>query len=154
MITKKWSSFQQLSPEELYEILRIRQQVFTVEQHCPYQDADGLDLCAWHLQAWDASTDRQRLVGYLRVLPPGSRFPEPSVGRLLVAPALRRHGLARRLMEEALSRIADLYPGMPTRISAQLYLRDLYHGLGFAASSPVYEEDGIPHLEMLRQPAG
>lgn len=153
MMRKKWSSFQQLSIEELYEILRIRQQVFTVEQRCPYQDADGLDLCAWHLQAFDAAADPPRLGGYLRVLPPGSRFPEPSIGRLLVAPELRHCGLARELMQEALSRIALLYPGMPTRISAQLYLRDLYRGLGFTASSPIYDEDGIPHLEMLR-PAG
>ena len=152
MISRQWSSFQQLNCEELYEILRIRQEIFTVEQHCAYQDADGLDSCALHLQAWESDFNRRRIVGYLRVLPPGSRFAEPSIGRLLVIPALRRSGLARDLMKEAVERIAALHPGMPVRISAQWYLQNFYASLGFTVISAVYDEDGIPHLDMMRLP--
>jgi ElaA protein len=152
MISRQWSTFQQLNCEELYEILRIRQEIFTVEQHCAYQDADGLDCCALHLQAWDPDSSQRRIVGYLRVLPPGSRFAEPSIGRLLVIPALRRCGLGRDLMKEALERIAVLHPGIPVRISAQWYLQNFYVSLGFTAASVVYDEDGIPHLDMLRLP--
>lgn len=152
MISRQWSTFQHLNCEDLYEILRIRQEIFAVEQHCAYQDADGLDFCARHLQVWESDSSRRRIVGYLRVLPPESRFPEPSIGRLLVVPALRRCGLGRDLMEEALERIAVLHPGMPVRISAQWYLQNFYAGLGFTAASAVYDEDGIPHLDMLRLP--
>ncbi len=103
MTTMHWFSFNELSREDLYEILRVRQEVFTVEQNCAYQDADGLDQSAWHLMLRQPGPTGQRLVAYLRVLPPASRFREPSIGRLLTIPAVRRTGLARIIMLEALN---------------------------------------------------
>jgi ElaA protein len=152
MTTMHWLSFNELSREDLYEILRVRQEVFTVEQNCAYQDADGLDQCAWHLLCRQPDQAGQRLVGYLRVLPPASRFREPSIGRLLTISAVRRTGLARIIMLEALARIAVIYPGLPVCISAQHYLEHFYNSLGFYANSDIHDEDGIPHRHMLHPP--
>jgi ElaA protein len=152
MTTMRWFSFNELSREDLYEILRVRQEVFTVEQNCAYQDADGLDQCAWHLLCRQPGSAEQSLVAYLRVLPPASRFREPSIGRLLTIPAVRRTGLARIIMLEALNLIATHYPGMPIHISAQHYLEHFYNSFGFYANSDIHDEDGIPHRHMLHPP--
>jgi ElaA protein len=152
MTTWQWSSFTELSCDDLYEILRVRQEVFTVEQNCAYQDADGFDQCAWHLFQWHLHSGQRQIPVYLRVLPPASRYQEPSIGRLLTVRTSRGKGLARAIMLEALQRIAALYPGMPIRISAQQYLEHFYKDLGFMAASGIYDEDGIPHREMLRSP--
>ncbi len=151
MVSWQWSSFAELNREVLYEILRVRQEIFTVEQNCAYQDADGLDQCALHLMGWKKDRAPNRLATYLRVLPPGSRFGEPSIGRLLTIREVRGKGLGRAIMQRALAQLAILYPGSPIRISAQQYLENFYHGLGFTAVSATYEEDGIAHLEMVRQ---
>ncbi|MDP3478249.1 MAG: GNAT family N-acetyltransferase [Desulfoprunum sp.] len=151
MISWQWSAFNELSREELYEILRVRQEIFTVEQNCAYQDADDLDQCALHLMGWRKTLDHRQLAAYLRVLPPESRFREPSIGRLLSVRTARGTGLGRAIMHQALARLAVLYPGIPIRISAQQYLESFYQDLGFTAASAIYEEDGIPHREMVRQ---
>ncbi len=151
MVSWQWSPFAQLSGEDLYQILSVRQEIFTVEQNCAYQDADGLDQCALHLMGWRQDLDHRRIAAYLRVLPPGTRFREPSIGRLLTIREVRGTGLGRAIMQRALVRLAILYPGIPIRISAQQYLESFYQGLGFTAVSAVYEEDGIAHLEMVRQ---
>jgi ElaA protein len=150
MISWHWAAFEQLALEELYEILQVRQQVFSVEQHCAYLDADGLDQCALHLMGRRKDPEYRQLVAYLRVLPPGSRFPEPSIGRLLTARPLRGTGIGRAIMHEALTRLAVLYPHSTVRISAQQYLEGFYQGLGFTAASGLYQEDGIPHREMVK----
>jgi ElaA protein len=152
MTTWQWSSFNELSRDDLYEILRVRQEVFTVEQNCAYQDADGFDQCARHLLQWHHSSGQRQLAAYLRVLPPASRFQEPSIGRLLTVQPFRGKGLARIIMLEALARITALYPGMSIRISAQQYLEHFYNSLGFTTASGSYDEDGIPHREMLMSP--
>jgi len=150
MISWQWSAFNELRREELYEILRVRQEIFTVEQNCAYQDADGLDQCALHLMVWRKDLDHRQLAAYLRVLPPESRFREPSIGRLLTVRTARGTGLGRAIMHQALARLAVLYPGIPIRISAQQYLESFYQELGFTAASAIYEEDGIFHREMVR----
>ena len=145
----QWSRLEGLSPVELYAVLAARQQVFAVEQHCAFQDADGHDLHAWHLLAWDQRSDGAPLAGYLRVLDPGRRFEEPSIGRVLTVPPYRGIGFGRTLMAEGLARTRLVWPGRPVRIAAQHRLEPFYAGLGFRPASAPYDEDGIAHLDML-----
>ena len=135
-------AFDALTTRELYAIVCLRERVFVVEQACVYQDADGLDLVARHLWAERAG----ELAAYLRILPPGAKFAEASIGRVIVAPELRGTGLGRTLMARGL---AAAGPG-PIRLSAQAHLERFYAELGFARTSEVYDEDGIPHLDMLK----
>ncbi len=149
-IVWEWSRFQDLRPEHLYEIVRLREAVFIVEQKCAYPDADGRDPAAWHLLGWIEGDDAQRLVAYARVFEPGIRYPEGSVGRVVTAPEVRRTGVGRLLMAEALRRLEGLAPGQPVRLAAQRYLENFYASFGFATASAPYEEDGIMHVDMLR----
>ena len=133
-----WKRFADLTPYELYAILRLRIAVFAVEQWCVYNDLDGRDTEpeTWH--AWVASDDE--VLAYLRVLgTPGSEV----IGRVVTAPVARGRGLARQLMTEALERCAR-----PVRIEAQSYLLGWYGAFGFEPCGPEYLEDGIPHTPM------
>lgn len=142
----KWKKFDDLNNHELYEILALRQRVFIIEQKCPYLDADGKDLKSWHLCAWE----NQNLLAYLRVVPAGEKFDEPSIGRVVTAPEARGRGLGKAIMMEAFKRMqAELGP-TPIRISAQSYLEKFYTELGFEKVGEGYLEDWIPHIEMLR----
>ncbi len=145
----QWSCqpFAALSVSELYQILHWRQSVFVVEQSCAYLDADGLDLECLHLSLCNPQAE---LIAYARLLPPGLNGAEPAIGRVLVVPQYRRQQLARALMLCALDEIAQRFASMPVRISAQLYLQDFYQRLGFVATGAPYDEDGIPHIDMLR----
>lgn len=145
----EWRSFDELSNRELYAILAARQAVFVVEQNCPYLDLDGKDLKAEHLVAW---ADNQ-IAAYLRLLGPGVSYPEPSLGRIITTKIGRGSGLGRELVARGLERLHELYPTLPTRIGAQAHLHKFYGSLGFVQASEPYDEDGIPHIEMLR-PAG
>ena len=146
----QWSSFEELTREQLLEIMKIRQAVFVVEQNCAYQDADDLDQVSWHLMGWHDTNNTRDLVAYLRVVLPGNKYPEPSIGRLLTKASVRGTGLGKALIREAIDRTASVYPHMPIRISAQRYLEKFYSGFGFKTISEPYEEDGIPHIEMVR----
>jgi ElaA protein len=141
-----WRSFQELSPDELYEILRLRALVFVVEQQCAYLDMDGADRRAHHLfsRAADGS-----LEGYLRVLAPAVRYEEPSIGRVVSHPDLRRTGLGLELMREGIRRTRLEYPGVSIRINAQRRLEEFYRKLDFVTVSDPYMLDGIEHVEML-----
>lgn len=145
-VTWKWLSFDDLTREELYAVMAARQSVFVVEQDCPYLDADGLDPACWHLLGLSPGG---QILAYLRVLPPGLRYEEPSIGRVLTTAAGRGRGVGRALMEEGIARLRSLYPNAPIRISAQQYLEAFYASLGFRPVSEPYDEDGIPHVEML-----
>lgn len=149
-ISWQWSRFQDLRPEDLYEALRLRENVFVVEQRCAYADADGRDPAAWHLLGWMEGDGLRRLVAYARVFEPGARYPEGSVGRVVTAAEVRRTGVGRVLMSEALERLNALAPGKPIRLAAQRYLENFYSGFGFRTASDPYEEDGIIHVDMLR----
>jgi ElaA protein len=144
-IEKPWSA---LSLEELYAILALRQRVFIVEQNCPYVDADGADPACRHL--WAAGADGPE--AYLRIVPPGLKFDEPSLGRVITAPEARGTGLGRALIVEGLARLEAAHGRVAVRIGAQKYLERFYGELGFVRSSDDYLEDGIPHLEMVRAP--
>jgi len=145
----QWSRLPELAAVELYAVLAARQQVFAVEQKCAFQDADGHDLHAWHLLAWTEDRAAPALAGYLRVLDPGRKYAEPSIGRVLTVPPHRGVGLGRTLMVEGLACAGRMWPGQPIRIAAQQRLETFYASLGFRTVSAPYDEDGILHVDML-----
>jgi ElaA protein len=146
----QWSRFGELTPEDLYEVVRLREEVFVVEQQCAYIDADGRDPQAWHLLGWSDRAKGRKLVAYARIFEPGVRYTEGSIGRVVTAPEARGSGVGKTLMAEALRRLEGLAPGQPIKIAAQRRLEKFYSGLGFKTASAPYEEDGIIHVDMLR----
>ncbi len=145
MTTWHLREFRELSTSELYAIVELRERVFVVEQKCVYLDADGLDPRSRHL--W-AERDGA-IVAYLRIVPAGAKYDELAIGRVVTAPEVRGSGLGRELMRRAL----DAIGGAAVRISAQAHLEAFYSSLGFHTASLPYDEDGIPHVEMIR-PSG
>ena len=146
----QWGRLAELSPEDLYAVVRLREEVFIVEQQCAYHDADGRDPQAWHLLGWSDGQKGRNLVAYARIFEPGIRYTESSIGRVVTAPRVRGTGLGKTLMAEALRRLDGLAPGQPVKIAAQRRLEKFYLDLGFRTVSPPYEEDGIIHVDMLR----
>lgn len=144
-IAWRWYALADLTPSQAYAVFAAREAVFIVEQACAYQDLDGHDERALHLVGWWGEV----VATYLRILPPGTRFSELSIGRLLSAHGFRRSGSARCAMVMALEKARELYPAQPIRISAQRYLEDFYASLGFKPISDVYLEGGIAHVDML-----
>ena len=136
----EWQRFERLTGDKLYELLRFRQNIFVVEQGSPYPDLDGLDQNAWHLLL---RCDGE-LAGYARLTPS-----QPlRIGRVAVASGLRRHGLGRRLMEEALLFCRAHYPGFPAVLSAQTYLVPFYRSFGFEPTSAPFDDFGVAHVDM------
>jgi ElaA protein len=144
----RWCRFDALTVFEVERIYAVRQQVFAIEQQCIYLDADGCDEAAYHLAAW--SDDERLPVAYARLVDPGVKYPEPSIGRVLTAPAARRTGLGRELVDRMVVGCAEAWPGRAIRISAQAHLQTFYEVAGFSAVGAPYAEDGIPHIEMVR----
>lgn len=142
-----WSfkKFDALTAAELYSILRLRNEVFVVEQNCVYQDADDKDQLSMHLCGWYGN----KLIAYTRIIPPGISYTEASIGRVVTSPACRRTGAGRKLMRESISCCLSLYSCASIRIGAQVYLTDFYRSLGFRPVGNQYLEDGIPHIEMI-----
>lgn len=148
----KISPFESLSTEELYAILKLRQQVFVVEQHCAYQDCDGRDRNALHLTGWLETGKGTEPVAYLRILPHQNEDQFLVIGRLVTHPEFRGKSLGKEIMTRCLRTIKKRYPKLPVRISAQTYLTGFYTNFGFRTSSDGYLEDGIPHIEMTLSP--
>lgn len=140
------STFNNLPPAKLYAILRLRNEVFVVEQQCVFQDADNKDQHSYHLTV----TEDEELVAYARLLPPGLAYTEMSIGRVVSSPAHRRSGAGRVLMNKAIETCTGLFGAGPIRIGAQLYLKKFYESFGFVQDGYIYLEDGIEHIEMLR----
>lgn len=139
-------TFAQLTTAELHAIYALRQQVFVVEQNCPYNDIDGLDLCSWHVFALD---DSGRALATCRIMAAGAKYVEASIGRVVAAQSVRMHGVGRLLMQKAIAQLAQL--GFSTiRIGAQQRLQAFYESLGFVCVSAPYLEDDIVHIEMLK----
>lgn len=138
--------FNQLTTKELYEILRVRAEVFVVEQECVYQDLDMKDQKSWHLFLEDGG----EIIAYLRILNKGVAYPEIAIGRVLTKDTQRKKGLAREMMRKAIKFIETDLKENAIRISAQVYLMKFYESLGFKAVSEIYLEDGIEHIEMVR----
>jgi len=147
-----WYAFHELTGGELYAVLKLRQKIFVVEQRCVYQDCDDLDQRAWHLVGWRHTGGKTEPVAYLRVIPPEVPGEMPAIGRLLLRADRRGRGEGKNLLSLALGRIEEVYPETAVRISAQHHLRDFYRDFGFQPASDVYDEDGIPHLRMIRPP--
>ena len=149
-MTLRWqtASFDELSKLELYEILKLRQEVFAVEQTSIYLDVDGLDQQSIHIACWED----QHLMAYQRCLPPGLQEKESTLGRIVVAPAARGRSLGRELVERGIAHNLQRWPGTNIRIHAQAHLEKFYSELGFVTDSDVYQLDGIPHLEMVLTP--
>jgi ElaA protein len=138
-------SFEELNKAELYQIIQLRIAVFIVEQDCPYPDLDDMDQDAQHLWIEDAG----EIVCYLRVNPAGSRFLEPSLGRIVTKKSHRNRGLAEKLIKKAIDLVCEK-ESRAIRISAQCYLEKYYEKFGFIKASEEYLEDNIPHIEMLK----
>lgn len=143
----RWYAWNELDPDTLYAFLKLRSDIFVVEQNCPYPDMDGLDPQCLHLCG--RGTDGE-LLAYLRLLPPGLKCVHPAIGRLVVAQSARGTGLGRHAMTEALRNCAERHPGTAAFLSGQLHLQAFYQSLGFRPISEPYVEDGIPHVDMLR----
>ncbi len=133
---------------ELYGVLRLRSEVFVLEQACAFQDLDGADQSALHLQGHAGD----RLVAYARCLRPGVKFAEASVGRVVTHAGSRGSGIGHVLVERAIACVVERWGAQPIRIGAQARLKDFYEGHGFSDLGVPYVEDGIDHLEMLWRP--
>ena len=144
----KWEikKFKELSVDELYRILELRNNVFVVEQECIYQDCDRKDLEAYHLFC----IENDKIIATLRILEKGISYDEISIGRVVVDKLYRRKKLGRKAMEMAIDFIKNTYGNSPIRISAQLYIKEFYESLGFKEVSDIYLEDDIPHIEMIK----
>lgn len=140
--------FKDLSPQELYNILRLRSEVFVVEQNCVFLDMDNYDQLCYHLFA----EQNNQVVATSRVVPPGLIYQQASIGRVVTAPSVRNTGVGKALMHHSIEKLFQLFGQTPIKIGAQLYLRNFYESLGFEKISDVYQEDGIEHIYMLKNP--
>lgn len=155
-IETRWFAWRALDPDTLYGLLKLRSDIFVVEQACVFSEMDGLDPLCEHLVALDGG----RVVATLRVVPPGTKRPHspspaadgPAIGRLVVDATQRGTGLARRLMAQAIERCEARHPGSAVYLSAQQHLERFYASLGFERLREPYDEDGIPHVDMRRAP--
>jgi ElaA protein len=138
--------FETLSNTELYEILRLRSEVFVVEQNCPYQDMDRKDAGSFHLLGFN---DDNELLAYTRILPAGISYEEVAIGRVVTSPKARGTGIGKELMKESIKCVEKQFGAVAVRIGAQCYLKKFYQGLGFKIASEEYLEDNIPHVEMI-----
>ena len=141
-ISKKFSD---LTPEELYAILRLRSEVFVVEQNCVFLDMDNKDHSSHHLMGWQGAD----LVAYTRIVPPGISYVEFSIGRIVTSPTVRKQGIGRVLVSKSIDLAYTLHGEGVIRIGAQYYLRGFYESFGFRKAGEIYLEDGIQHIEML-----
>lgn len=141
-------TFDELTVRQLYDILNLRNLVFVVEQNCPYLDTDAADSRAHHVAIYG---DNGELAAYARIFSPGIKYPEASIGRVVVAPVHRGTHLGHLLMEHAVKAVEALYGTGTITISAQAHLQQFYTKHGFETVSGEYLEDDIPHVEMIRK---
>ena len=147
MITWLYKKFADLLPEELYDILQLRNEVFVVEQNCAYQDCDDKDLQAYHLTAWEDD----KLAAYTRLFEQGISYSDAaSIGRVLTSPDFRKKNLGKELMSKSIEEVYRLFGKVPIKISAQFYLKRFYESFSFVQYSDVYMEDNIEHIAMIK----
>jgi len=147
ILTYSCLAFQELTLDQLYELLSLRQAVFVVEQHCPYLDTDGKDQAGYHLLGYAPNGE---LATYVRILAKGISYEDyASIGRVITASPYRGQGLGIPLMEKALTELQRLFPDSDCKISAQAHLQAYYGKIGFELAGEAYLEDGIPHVPMV-----
>lgn len=145
-ITWQLKKFDELTPTELYAALRLRSEVFVVEQNCVYLDPDDSDQKCHHL----LGSFNEKLIAYTRIVPPGVFYSQPSIGRVVTSPSVRRMGAGKILMMQSLNALLGLYGDVPVKIGAQLYLKEFYQSFGFHQEGDMYLEDGIAHIYMVK----
>ena len=139
--------FNELTTKELYQLLQLRNEVFIVEQNCPFQDLDDKDFKCVHLMCYN---DNKELMAYTRLVPAGISYTEASIGRVVTAAKARKYGIGKILMSKSIIQIEQLFGEKSIKIGAQLYLKRFYESFQFVQSSEIYLEDGIEHIEMVR----
>ena len=138
--------FDALTNDELYAILQLRNEIFAVEQNSVYPDLDNKDQVANHLMGWQENN----LVAYTRLIPSGVTFPNPYISRVVTSKSVRRTGVGRILMQNSIIECEKLFGKLPIQIGAQLYLKKFYESFDFHQTSDIYLEDGIEHIEMIK----
>jgi ElaA protein len=148
-MTIRWHClpFEALPSLILYDLLRLRSEVFVVEQNCVFQDIDRQDMDAHHLLGYNEAGE---LAAYARLFDAGKSYEQASVGRVIVAQPFRQYGLGRELMRQALAFSDALFGPQANKIGAQQHLERFYNEFGYEQCGPMYVEDGIPHIPMLR----
>lgn len=146
MMTIECKIFDELSKTELYEILKLRQEIFIVEQNCPYLDADGKDIEAFHV----ILKEGEQIQAYTRLLAKGTSYDQyVSIGRVVNRASARGRGFGKQIMQYSIEKIQSLFPGESIKLSAQCYLDKFYNDLGFRTVGESYLEDDIPHQAMI-----
>ncbi len=138
-------AFNNLEPGELYQVMRLRSEVFVVEQNCVFLDADNKDQQCRHFMGWIEND----LVAYTRLVPPGYIYNEASIGRVVTSPAYRKNKIGYALMEKSIEQCRKYFGSAAIKIGAQYYLKNFYASLGFKQVSDIYLEDRIEHIYML-----
>lgn len=146
-LTHTVKAFQELTVNELYDLLKLRSEVFVVEQNCVFLDQDDKDQKCYHLLLYSAD----QLVGYSRLVPAGLSYQEMAIGRVVSSPAMRGKGVGKLVMELSIEYCHKLFEVGVIRIGAQTYALEFYGALGFVSDGEVYDEDGIEHIEMIRK---
>jgi ElaA protein len=149
MISWVCKNFSELTTEELYSVLRLRSEVFVVEQNCVFLDMDNKDLVCDHLMGWRSDLTEKQLLGYSRIVPPGISYRESSIGRIVSSLSARGSGIGRELVKQSIQTLYRLHGKRDIRIGAQYYLKEFYESFGFIQIGEIYPEDGINHIEML-----
>jgi ElaA protein len=145
-LTELCKPFQSLTLNELYDCLRLRSDIFVVEQKCIFLDADNIDQKCEHLML----LNNKEIVAYARIVPPGVSYKEASIGRVVSSKQCRGKGYGKLLMDLAINNCRRLHPSHDIKIGAQLYLKSFYESFGFVPSGEVYDEDGIDHILMIK----
>ena len=140
-----FKSFDELTNEELYAVLKLRFEVFVIEQNCLDIDPDGKDKVSMHLMLEDDG----KIIGCARILPPKVSYDEPSIGRIALDKSYRGTGLGREIVQKCIDFIHNIMKIREIRISGQEYLLNFYKSFGFVVTKGPYLEDKIPHYQML-----
>ena len=143
----KCKPFDALSPHELYAIIRLRNEVFVVEQNCIFQDADNKDQQCFHLVGYIDS----ELAAYARLVPAGVSYDQVSIGRIITSPLFRNTGIGKALMKQVIDQCYKLFNKQAVKIGAQFRLKHFYESFGFRQTGEVYDEDGIDHIHMIKE---
>ena len=146
IIEWKYKDFGQLTPYELYDLLRLRSEVFVVEQDCVFLDLDNIDLECFHLLGYY----QNKLIAYARIVPGGRVYQEASIGRVVTSPSVRKTGAGKQLMQQSIDKLYDTFGNVTIKIGAQFYLKNFYQSFGFTQISEIYLEDGIQHIYMMK----